>query len=297
MPRLLNLGSLNIDLVYRIPHIVRPGETLASTSFLRGPGGKGLNQSLAAARAGASVAHAGRIGPDGAFLCELLAADGVDTSRTPTLPDTPTGHAIIQVADSGENSIVLFAGANHALAPADLPALFDGFGAGDWFLTQNETTCVPDALRAAASRGLRVAFNPAPMSPAVRTYPLDAVTLLIVNETEAAELSGHPEPAAAMRALQSLLPQTDIVITLGADGAWFAGPSGEHRATPPRLHPIDTTAAGDTFIGYLLAGLMRGDAPLAALTLACRAAALSTTRPGAASSIPTVVEVCLLPER
>lgn len=291
MSRLLNFGSLNIDLVYRTAHIVRPGETLASSSFLRGPGGKGLNQSLAAARAGACVAHAGRLGPDGDFLRELLAADRVDHTITLTLPETATGHAIIQVAANGENAIILHAGANHAFTPADLPALFHGFGPGDWFLTQNETTSVPEALRTAAERGLRVVFNPAPMSPAVLTYPLDLVSLLIVNETEAVELSGHPDPAAAMQALRTRLPRTDIVITLGAEGAWFAGPTGEYRAQPPRVTPVDTTAAGDTFIGYLVASLMRGTGTPEALTLACWAAALSTTRPGAAVSIPTLLEV------
>jgi ribokinase len=291
MSRLLNLGSLNIDLVYRVPHLSRPGESLTCASFARGPGGKGLNQSLAAARAGAAVAHAGNAGGDGTWLRDLLAADGVDVSRTRLHPDLPTGHAVIQVADSGENSIVYHVGANHALALGDLRGLFAGFGPGDWFLAQNETTCVPEALREAAARGLRVAFNPAPMTPPVREYPLDAVSLLLVNETEAAELSGAAEPAAAMAALRRRCPRTDVVLTLGAQGAWFSGPSGEHRAAPPPVRPVDTTAAGDTFIGYLLAALMRGEAIPAALVLACRAAALSTTRPGAAASIPNAAEV------
>lgn len=291
MPRLLNLGSLNLDLVYRQPHIVRPGETLASTRFERGAGGKGLNQSLAAARAGATVFHAGRVGADGAWLLDLLAADHVDVTACRQLGEVSTGHAIIQVADSGENAIVLHAGANHAFAEADLPAMFAGFGVGDWFLTQNETAAVPAALHLAAERGLRVAFNPAPMTPAVCEYPLDAVALLIVNETEAAALSGEGEPGAAIDALRQRLPHADIVLTLGASGAWWAGPAGEHRATPPPVQPIDTTAAGDTFIGYLLASLMRDEPPGSALTVACRAAALSTTRAGAAASIPAAAAV------
>jgi ribokinase len=291
MPRLLNLGSLNIDLVYRIPHPLRPGETVASHAFARGAGGKGLNQSLAAARAGLEVCHAGCVGPDGDWLCALLATDRVDVSRVARLDHSPTGHAIILVADSGENSIVLHGGANLQVDPAALEAAFAGFGPGDWFLTQNETSGVDSALRLAQARGLRIVFNPAPMTATVHRLPLDAVSLHVVNETEAASLAGVDDPEAALVRMCARWPGTQVVITLGAAGAWAAGPEGDARATPPQIEAVDTTAAGDTFIGYLLAALMQGTAIEPALHHACRAAALSATRPGAALSIPTAAEV------
>jgi len=287
MPRLLNLGSLNIDHTYQVPHVARPGETLSSTAYARGPGGKGLNQSIAAARAGAAVSHAGRIGEDGLWLRDLLGREGIEISRLAVAPDCPTGHAIIQVTPGGENAIVLQAGANHALRPDELPAIFDGTGPGDWFLTQNETACVPEALRLAAERGLRVAFNPAPAHPSLaHTCPLERLDLLIVNETEAEILGGSSDPDLALRHLRERCPKTTIVLTLGARGARLVAPGGEHSATAPRVEAVDTTAAGDTFIGYLLAEWMAGASPASALRTAVRAAALSVTRPGAAASIP-----------
>ncbi len=291
MPRLLNLGSLNLDLIYRIPHPLQPGETVASHSLTHGAGGKGLNQSLAAARAGVDVCHAGCVGPDGDGLRSLLAADRVDVSRVVRCDTAATGHAIILVADSGENAIVLHGGANHQIDPAGLEPMFAGFGPGDWFLTQNETSAVEAALRLAQQRGLRIAFNPAPMTAAVGSTPLEGVSLLVINEIEAAALAGMDDPDTALAELCLRWPRTQVVITLGAAGAWSAGPQGMARAKPPRAQGVDTTAAGDTFIGYLLAALMRGEAIGPSLAHACRAAALSTTRPGAAASIPTASEV------
>ncbi len=292
MPRLFNLGSLNIDLVYRVPHIVQPGETLASHKLLRGAGGKGLNQSLAAARAGAEVVHLGCIGADGAFLRDLLAADGVDVSNFVTVPDTASGHAIIQVAEGGENAIVLHPGANQCIRPEDLASLFSDANAEDWFLTQNETGCVQEAILEASKRGLKIAFNPAPMGNEVAAYPLELLDLLVVNETEAIALTGVNEARAALPALRKRLPNTVIVLTLGADGALLSAPGEpDFHASAPSVNAIDTTAAGDTFIGYLLSALLVGKSWVEVLELACRAAALGTTRVGAATSIPNAQEV------
>lgn len=290
MPRLLNLGSINLDLVYRMRDIVRPGETLASLELHRGAGGKGLNQSIAAARAGACVYHGGRVGRDGQDLVTLLDTEGVNTHHILVVEDRPTGHAIIQVAASGENAIVLHAGANQALSPLELPAMFTDFNPGDWFLTQNETSCVSEALAIAAGRGLRVAFNPAPMTGRVAEYPLHCVDLLIVNETEAATLAHAEGPVRSMAALRAMLPHASIALTLGPRGVWWSAPEGDLHVVPPTVKAVDTTGAGDTFIGYLLAGVLRDEPMTAALSLACRAAALSTTRPGAASAIPTAAE-------
>jgi ribokinase len=286
MSRILNLGSLNIDYVYRMARIVSPGETRASTTYSRGAGGKGLNQSIALARAGAEVCHAGCLGRETEWLRELLEAERIDTTRLHEV-DLPAGHAIIQVDVSGRNAIVLHGGANLALQPDWLPSLFEGFGPGDWFLTQNETSCVPEAIAAACARGLMVCFNPAPMHPTVARYPLAAVDWLVVNEHEGSELGGGASPAEILHGLRRRCPHANLILTMGAAGAWGAQPEGTPVfVAAPKVPAVDTTAAGDTFIGYLLAASMQGATLPAALELACRAGAVCVTRAGAAASIP-----------
>jgi ribokinase len=286
MARIYNLGSLNIDEVFRVPHFVRPGETLASHDFQRGPGGKGFNQSIALARAGADVAHLGKYHAEAAFLRDLLSREKIDVTGLLETP-LPAGRALIQVDDQGQNAILLLAGSNHALSAADLPQLLSPARAGDWFLTQNETNRVDEAIREAAARNLIVAFNPAPMTRAVRDYPLTLVDWLIVNEIEAMELSGEKDPKAIFTGLRRIAPKAHLILTLGAEGVAAEAPDGKrYSARPPLVTPVDTTAAGDIFIGYLLAGIMTGEDIATALDRACRAAALSVTRPGAALSSP-----------
>lgn len=291
MPRILNFGSINVDFVYQVDHFVRPGETIASIGFSKGAGGKGFNQSIALARAGATVSHGGRIGLDSAWLRDRLTSEGVETSALlPT--EIPAGHAIIQVDRSGQNSILLHPGANHAVAPADLPEVFKAVEPGDWFLTQNETSCVPESISAAHEKGLTVCFNPAPMNTAVDSYPLEIVDWLILNETEGEALTGETAPSAILRSLRKHSPKAHLVFTLGADGVWCEPPGGKPIFTAAhKAKAVDTTAAGDTFIGYLLAATMRGTPLIEALGLAAKAAAIAVTRPGAADSIPHLHEV------
>ena len=289
MKRIFNLGSINQDFVYRVPHFVRPGETLASRSLLRTPGGKGFNQSLALARAGGRVSHLGRYGPEAADLREMLVAEKIDVGHLlPT--EIPAGHAIIQVDDHGQNAILLFAGANHALESDDLPGLLADAQPGDWFLTQNETSCVGEVLVLAKERGLVVCFNPAPITTAIESYRLEGIDWLIFNETEGAALAGSTVSQQILQRLRLRCPQAHLVLTLGAEGALCSIPDGSViEVSAPRVEAVDTTGAGDVFIGYLLAEIMRGTAVEASLHLACRAAALSVTREGA--SIPYLPEV------
>jgi ribokinase len=289
--KVLNFGSLNADHVYRVPHLARPGETVASTAYQRFAGGKGANQSVALARAGAPVAHAGSIGPEGLWLRDRLAAEGVDV-RAIRVADGPGGHALIQVDDSGQNSIVLFPGANATIATEHVQAALGGLQRGDVLLLQNEINATPELLATGRAAGLRVVFNPAPMSTAVLNYPLDGVDLLIVNEHEAAALGGGTGVDAWLAGLARRLPQADLCLTLGADGAIYQKAGGPRWSCPaPRVRAVDTTAAGDTFIGFLLAAGLQGAAEPAALATACRAAAVSVTRPGAMDSIPRPAEV------
>lgn len=287
---ILNLGSVNIDHVYEVEYFVRPGETLGSRSYQVFAGGKGFNQSIALARAGAKTFHAGRVGHDGNWLIQRLQAEGVDTTHLHE-DDTPTGHAMIQVTSSGENAIVLFGGANQAIRADDLAPAFSTCAPGDYFLVQNETNAVAEAIRQAHKQKLKIVFNPAPMSAAVRDYPLHLVDLFVLNETEAEGLTSETDPNAIREKMLAQYPKAAVVLTLGSKGAIYFDADRLHQESAPTVDAIDTTAAGDTFIGYFLAELMQSQDPAKALQQGCRAAALCVTRPGAADSIPRLSEV------
>ncbi len=287
---ILNIGSVNMDHVYEVDHFVRPGETLASTRYRRFAGGKGFNQSIALARAGVSVRHAGAVGRDAVWLLDRLKSEGIDISHL-TVADVPTGHAIIQVAPTGENAIVLHSGANASVCAADVERALSSCSPGDVLLVQNETSAVAEAIREGKRRGMKVVFNPAPLSPAVRDYPLRDVDLFILNETEAEELTGQSAPEGVRAAMVASYPHAATVLTLGREGAVFMDSAAIIRQPILAVKAVDTTGAGDTFIGYFLAEFTRTGDPAKALALGCRAAAISVTRPGASDSIPWLREV------
>jgi ribokinase len=293
MTRILNIGSLNIDRVFRVSAIARPGETVASRSVKTFAGGKGANQSVALARAGARVAHAGKIGADGTWLTDCLARDHVDTTRI-AVGTGSTGQATIQVDDSGQNAIVLFAGENHEITPADVDSWLDDWPAGAWLLVQNETSAVPHAIEQAHSRGMRVAFNPAPMDDRVASCPLELVDILCVNATEGAALAACTAPDEIVNALAARYSRAEVVLTLGEQGVLYHGPEGRLRLPACRAQAVDTTAAGDTFLGYYLADRAAGRGARESLDMACRAAAVCVTRAGALASIPRRDEIPLV---
>jgi len=290
-------GSINIDQIYRVPHLVRPGETLSSHSLETVLGGKGANQSVALARAGAPVAHIGRIGEADAPLLTTLSGAGVNTDRIERVTGV-SGHAIIQVDDAGENAIVLHGGANRGFDRAALEILLADARQGDWLLMQNECDGLDIAFDIAIERGLRIAFNPAPMHAAVSRLPLEHVALLVVNETEAGMLCRQDEGPASGESLErieatlaTLCPDAVRVVTLGGRGARLS--QGEQRlsALPLNVSVIDTTGAGDTFVGFLLAALVAGLSAEQALQRAVTAGALAVTVSGATPSIPTAAAV------
>lgn len=289
--QILNFGSLNIDHVYQVDHFVAPGQTLSADGYTRNAGGKGLNQSIALAHAGVKIAHAGKIGTDGMFLRDTLAAAGVNTDGILT-GDTPTGHACIQVDRLGQNSILLYPGANHALSESEISQTLDNIPA-DLLLLQNETSMIPFLMREAVKRGMKIAINPAPCNLEVRKYPLELADILIVNEIEAAqlaEINGTPENLADH--LTRRFPRAEVVMTLGAMGALYAhGKTERHFEPALPVKPIDTTCAGDTFIGFFLSMRMNGADIAGAMNLAARASAITVTRPGAANSIPSRKEL------
>ena len=286
-----NFGSINIDHVYLVPHFVAPGETLSSTDYHSVLGGKGANQSIACALAGADVKHIGAVhSTDSAYITSIRAA-GVDCQYINEQTAVASGHAIIQVSESGENAIVLFTGANHTLQASDINKVIEQANSDDWVLLQNETNAIESIIEIAARKGLKIAFNPAPMTPEVAQLPLEKVELLIVNEIEAMQLSNTNSVEQAYKALHDKYPNTKILMTLGKAGVKYI--HGDKHIDMPgfSVEAVDTTAAGDTFTGYFLANYLDQQNPEHALKSACAAAAISVTRSGAAPSIPHKDEV------
>ena len=287
---ILNFGSLNIDHVYRVDNFVLPGETKHTKSYTINSGGKGLNQSIAAARAGSQVFHAGVAGRDGGFLVEMLQAAGVDTSLMQTSAEV-SGHAIIQVADSGQNCILLYGGTNQMLTEDYVDQTLDAFGSEGFVLLQNETNLVGKIIEKAAAKGLKVAFNAAPYSEDVNAYPIDQLDWLIVNEVEGAGIIGGAVDENLLQRLAERYPKAGILLTLGSRGAQCVQNGHYASIGSCKVRAVDTTAAGDTFSGYFLFGVMQGLSLAETLRLATVASALCVQRPGAANSIPTRVEV------
>lgn len=281
-----NLGSINADLVYRVPHLPRPGETLASSSYAKGLGGKGANMSVAAARAGARVTHLGAVGHDGGWMIERLMEYGVDTRSIDRVSDA-SGHAVIAVDAEGENQILLYPGANQAISEIRLRDAMRDAAASDIFLTQNETNAQVAAATLASERGMRVCYAAAPFEAAAVEQVMPLIDLLILNEVEAAQLR------KATGLAPEALPIRDVIVTRGAKGAvWYETDNGTVTEIPAiPSDPVDTTGAGDTFTGYLVAGLDRGFSMRQSLDLASKAAAIMVTRPGAADAIPDLKDI------
>lgn len=286
MSRVVVVGSANLDLVVSAPVLPRPGETVLGHDFRMVPGGKGANQAVAAARAGADCAFIGAVGDDpfAARLGAHLAESGVDIAGLRTVPG-PSGVALIAVDDAAENLIVVAAGANASLTGltgADRAAVT----AADVVLCQLE---IP--LRAVSEAMTAAPFAILNAAPA-RTLPPDllaAADLLVVNETEAATLGG------AAADLLAVVPR--VVVTLGARGAEYADRDGTRLAVPaPRVGAVDTTAAGDAFCGALAVAWAEGRPVPAALRWACAAGAACATRPGAGTALPTRAEIDALTE-
>ena len=275
-----NLGSINADHVYALPHLPGPGETLAASSLTTGLGGKGANMSVACARAGGKIEHIGAIGPEGGWMTGRLRGYGVGTTHVATL-DSPSGHAIIAVEEGGENLILVFPGTNRLIPPAHIESALAQAAPGDWFLTQNETNLQTEAAQAAKSRGLRIAYAAAPFEAAAVQAMLPLADFLILIEVEADQLrdaTGTPLGGLGV---------ADVIVTLGAEGCLWVHDGREESFPALRVTPVDTTGAGDTFTGYVLAALDEGRPMPDAIRLATRASALKVTRHGAADAVPT----------
>lgn len=294
------LGSLNLDLVTVVPTLPRRGETVTGGDLRREPGGKGANQAVACARAGATVRMVGACGVDdsGDILVRALLDDGVDTGGVRRLRGVPTGVATILVESTGENVIALAPGANARLGPADVAAACDDLSAGDLLLVQLEvpTDVVRRAAEAAADRGATVVLNAAPVVTDVDDL-LAHVDVLVVNEHETRALAaaygvdgvGHNVTTSAQRLADRF--GCLVVATLGPDGVVATRGSETRRVRAPAVAAVDRVGAGDTFTGYLAAAICRGTDEKAALEQAVAAASLTVTRAGAQESIPRLTDV------
>ena len=282
----INVGSLNLDFVYQVDHFAVPGETQSARQFDLHIGGKGLNQSIALARAGLNVAHVGAIGSDGNILLNALKDDDVDTTFV-HFSEKRSGHAIIQVVKSGQNAIIIQGGANLTLTPEQLEDALNHFRPKALML-QNETNLMKETLLLAKQRGLKIFYNPAPLIPDTKKFPLHVVDVLIVNEIEAEALTGEAGPEKQLHALRKHChPKTLCVLTMGSEGVWvLESDTPRHFDAYPVGKVVDTTGAGDTFIGFFMAGLLHGMPLDKAIEQGMRAASICITREGAYASIP-----------
>lgn len=294
--KVLCFGSLNIDYTYHVDHFVQKGETLSSDSLNVFSGGKGLNQSIALAKAGAEAYHAGTIGEDGRFLLEMMEEAGVNTSCVTVSSEVRTGNAIIQNDKEGDNCILLYGGANQAITKNQVDQVLSRFGEGDWLVLQNEISRLPYIVDQAHRRGMKIVLNPSPMDEKIFDLPLNQVDYFLLNEVEAGQIlkrkcgSGTDMDELAS-ALSEQFPAAVIVLTIGSEGAIYSGPGKRFRQPVYKVKAVDTTAAGDTFTGYFIAGILKGLPEEKAMDMAAKAAAIAVTRPGAAPSIPKMQEV------
>lgn len=299
---ILVVGSLNMDVIAFTPRFPAPGETLMGSRWTTANGGKGANQAVAAARLGGRVAMLGCVGHDayGATLREALLRDAIDCDGILTDPETPTGVALITVSEQdSQNSIIVISGSNMRLTPDHIDAHRGLIARANLVVCQLEVplATVARVIETAAALGKLVILNPAPPAApgALPASLLSKVSILIPNESEAAALCGLPvtslpQAEAAAKTLRSHGCR-DVIVTLGDRGVVHAGPDGARHYPAHAAKPVDTTAAGDTFIGGLSAAMSRGESLQAAIEFGQSAAAMAVSRVGAQASIPTLAEL------
>ncbi|MGD1817031.1 MAG: ribokinase [Pleomorphochaeta sp.] len=293
MNKILDYGSLNIDKTFLLDHIVMPGETISSHSFKINAGGKGCNQAGALAKAGCNVYMAGKIGKDGLFLLDLLNSFKVNTEFVNTNSEV-TGQAIIQVSTSGQNSIILNAGANYENTTKEIDKTLENFSKGDYLILQNEINNIEYLINKGYEKGLKICFNPSPFTKDILKLPLEKISYFFVNEVEAAQISETEDTKNFIKILKKInkkFPTSHLIMTIGKDGAYYCYKENKIFQEIIEAPVIDTTAAGDTFMGYYIASLIKGYNNQEALFFATKAASITVSKNGALISIPTEDEV------
>ena len=288
--KILNFGSCNIDFVYNLDHIVAIGETETSNSMQVFPGGKGLNQSVALAKAGMEVYHAGCIGTDGEMLTDVLKSNGVDISNIKNV-DEKTGHAVIQVSRNGDNSIFLYPGSNAKITEKFVDEVLDKFQKGDMLLLQNEINKIDYIIEKAYKKGMYIIFNPSPYNDEIKNLDFNMLSYIIINEVEMSELTQCDNPKDGLKYFAKNYPKLKIIITLGSEGSMYSDTEKVVFQPSFKVNAIDTTAAGDTFTGYFFAQTAMGNSVENSLKIASVASAIVVSRKGASVSIPMLNEV------
>ena len=294
--KILSFGSLNIDYVYTVPHFVKKGETLSAKELNVYTGGKGLNQSIALSRAGMETYQAGAIGSDGMFLVDKLKEAGVNTDFVKVLQDVRTGNAIIQNDQEGDNCILLYGGANQSITKEQIDGVFQNFTKEDYLLIQNEINNLPYIVEKAKQTGMKIILNPSPMNEKIKELPLEQIDYFLLNEVEAMQILEMEELEKIngkyiSGLLHEKFPDATIVLTLGSEGSVCISEDEYVEQPIYKVKTVDTTAAGDTYTGFFIAGILRGKTIKEAMDTASKASAIAVSRQGAAPSIPTLEEV------
>lgn len=288
--KVLNIGSMNIDYVYSVDHIIRPGETQATKGRQVFLGGKGINQSIALAKAGVEVYHGGMIGRDGHAFIDACRKYGVHAEFIREV-EGETGHTIIQIDKNAQNSILLFAGTNECLAEAYVDEVMANFEAGDMLLLQNEVNRLPYMIDRAYEKGMHIALNPSPFNEKLNAVDMSKISYFLMNEVEGKQMTGYSEPEKILDQMMKLYPEAKVVLTLGSEGAIYADKNVRYHQPVFKVQAVDTTAAGDTFTGYFLAGIIDGMEIPEMMKMSAKASAIAVTRRGAVPSIPYKNEV------
>ena len=288
--KVLNIGSMNLDHVYTVDHIVEPGETQSSTQLQLFLGGKGMNQSVALAKAGVEVYQGGMIGADGGVFLDACREYGIHADYIRTV-DARTGHAIIQIDKNAQNCILLYGGANQALTEAYVDEVISQFHSGDILLLQNEVNLLPYIVDRGHAQGMKIVLNPSPFDDKLKAVDMTKISLFLLNEIEGYQLTGFREPDAIIDSIRERFPHAAVVLTLGSDGAVYADQSCKHFQPIFPVKAVDTTAAGDTFTGYFIAGLAQGMEIPDILRMSAKASSIAVSRAGAVPSIPYRDEV------
>lgn len=289
--KVLNIGSLNIDYVYSVDHIIQAGET--ETTGDRGIylGGKGINQTIAVRKAGVKISHAGLIGADGDMFIEACEKYDVNHDFIKKI-DIGTGHTIIQVDKNGQNSILLYGGANQEFTKEYVDEVLSHFGTNDILMLQNEINLMPYIIDRAYEKGMQIILNPSPYNEKLNACDMGKVSILILNEIEGAQIAGQGlEPDQIIDSILEKYPDMKIVLTLGKDGSIYADSKQRVKQAAFPVKAVDTTAAGDTFTGYFIAGIVENVPMSDTMKMAAKAASIAVTRKGAVQSIPSRDEV------
>ncbi|CUX35432.1 ribokinase [Clostridium sp. C105KSO13] len=288
--KVLNFGSLNLDYVYSVDHMVKPGETMASFGMNTFCGGKGLNQSIALARAGVAVFHAGMVGEGGKLLLKTCRESGIKTDYIRTIPGK-SGHTIIQVDKNGQNCILLYGGANRSITKEYVDDVLGCFESGDILLLQNEVNLLDYIIEQAYDLGMMIILNPSPYDSALDTCDFSKISMFLLNEIEGEQVTGEGNVEKMLRKLKTMYPDARIVLTLGAEGSVYQYKEEQYHQGIYKVKAVDTTAAGDTFTGYFISSVIEGMPVQRGLELAAKAAAIAVSRQGAADSIPLKEEI------